>query len=123
MEVIALVPEASGICYSTRTDTLFVVNDEGKIYEVSKNGKILCAKQLGKYDLEGVACDDVAKRLYFAVEGKDNILIVDQRTLQVLKEMDVDRVYHGKKLLIKDKEQGLEGIALVNDRIYLANQS
>lgn len=123
MEIIADIPEASGICYSGTTDTLFVANDEGEVYEVSTSGKILRQKKLGKYDLEGVACDDAQKQLYFVIEGKDNLLIVDQSTLQVLKEMNVERTYHGKKLLIKDEEHGLEGITIAGDKIYLANQS
>ncbi|MCD6653248.1 MAG: SdiA-regulated domain-containing protein [Sulfurovum sp.] len=123
IEVIADIPEASGICYSGTTDTLFVANDEGKIYEISTSGKILRQKKLGKYDLEGVACDDAKKQLYFVLEGKDNLLIVDQNTLQVLKEINVERTYRGKKLLVKDKEHGLEGIAIGEDKIYLANQS
>lgn len=39
-KVIAKIPEASGIVYSEKSNTLFVVNDEGTIYEVSLRGKI-----------------------------------------------------------------------------------
>ena len=70
------IPEASGICYAKNTNSLFVANDEGKVFEISTEGKILRKKQLGKYDLEGVTCDEKKGKLYFAVEGDDNILIV-----------------------------------------------
>ncbi len=41
IEIIAKIPEASGICYSTKSNTLFVVNDEGTIYEIDDNGEVV----------------------------------------------------------------------------------
>jgi len=32
---IVKIPEASGICLMESTDTFFVANDEGKIYEIN----------------------------------------------------------------------------------------
>ncbi len=122
--IIAKVPEASGICYDPASDSLFVANDEGAIYQLSRSGKILRKKQLGDYDLEGIACDTKNHRLLLAVEGVDNILIVDPKTLIPRKKININRKYRGKKLLIKDKEQGLEGITIAPDgTLYLSNQS
>ncbi len=121
--VIANVPEASGICYSKYSDTLFVANDEGKVYELSTNGEILRKKRLGDYDLEGVACDEKKAQLYFAVEGSDNILVVKQKTLKVIKKININREYKGRTLLVKDKKWGLEGIAMDDKYFYLSNQS
>jgi len=121
--VIANVPEASGICYSKHSDTLFVANDEGRVYELSLEGKILRKKRLGDYDLEGVACDDKKAQLYFAVEGSDNILVVKQKTLKVIKKIKINREYKGRTLLVKDKKRGLEGITMDDKYFYLSNQS
>ena len=122
--VIAKVPEASGICYYAKTGTLFAVSDRGRIYELSRDGKILRNRNIGKYDLEGIACDPQNNRLLCIDEGNDNILIVDTKTLHLQKEVSVKRSFHNKKILVKDKEHGLEGITIApSGNIYLANQS
>lgn len=122
--VIVKIPEASGICFSKMSQTLFVANDEGKVFEISKEGKILRKKRLGKYDLEGVACDDAKGELLFAVEGKDNILVVGKKNLKIKNNIKIKRVYHDKIILKKDrKSHGIEGIAIVGDFLYISNQS
>ncbi len=121
--VIANVPEASGICYSKHSDTLFVANDEGRVYELSRDGEILRKKRLGDYDLEGVACDRKKTQLYFVVEGSDDILVVKQKSLKVTKKININRKYKGRTLLVKDKKRGLEGITMDEKYFYLSNQS
>lgn len=121
---IAKIPEASGICFSKKSQTLFVAQDEGKVFEISKEGNILREKWLGKYNLEGVACDDIEGELLFAVEGKDNILVVNQKNLEIKNNIKIKRAYNGKVILIKDrKSHGIEGIAIVEDYLYISNQS
>ena len=120
---IAKIPEASGICFSKKSHTLFVVEDEGKIYEISTEGKILRQKRLGDLDLEGIACDDAKGELLLAQEGEDDILIVGQKTLNLKKRINIKRKYHDRLILKKDKKHGLEGITLVDDFILLSNQS
>jgi uncharacterized protein YjiK len=117
------IPEASGICYEKSSDSLFVANDEGSVYEISTNGKILRKKRLGHYDIEGVACDGEKGKLYFAVEKSDNILVVNQKNLTVIKEIDIKRKFKNLKVLKKDRKNGLEGIAITPYGIYLSNQS
>lgn len=121
--VIVKIAEASGICYSSRSNTLFVANDEGKVFEISKKGDILREKKLGKYDLEGLACDNENATLLFAVEGDDAILIVNQKNLKIEKQIAIKRKFQGKKILKKDKEHGLEAITIVKNAIFLSNQS
>ena len=74
-KTIAKIPEASGIVYVKKTNSLFVANDEGTIYELTKKGKILRKKFLGKYDLEGITYDKKNDKLLLAVEGDESILI------------------------------------------------
>ena len=76
-KVIAKIPEASGIAYCSKDDTLIVANDEGSYYKINRKGKILQKIKLGKYDLEGVVCED--EQMFFALENK-GMLIVDAKT-------------------------------------------
>lgn len=121
-KIIAHIPEASGICYSKISDTLFVVNDEGIIYEITTNGKILREKNLGKYDLEGIDVDDKNRLLLLANEKKDSILVLKKDNFKIIKEIKLDRKYKKIKLLKKGGD-GIEGLALHNNKIYAANQS
>jgi len=121
--VLVHIPEASGICYAKNTNSLFVANDEGTVFEISTDGKIIRKKRLGHYDLEGVACDSEKSKLYFAVEGADNILIVNQKTLTIQQEINIKRKFKKVTVLKKDKKSGLEGITITPNGIYLSNQS
>lgn len=116
---IAKIPEASGLAYCQSTDTLIVANDEGSYYEITTKGKILKKVKLGKFDLEGVVCEE--KQIIFVREDK-GLLLVD-RTSGTKKKVSVDTFYDGKKLPLFDKKEGLEGIAKVGNILYLAKQS
>ena len=116
---IAKIPEASGISYCQTSDTLIVANDEGSYYEITTKGKILKKVKLGKYDLEGVVCED--KQIIFVREDK-GLLIVDRESGKN-KKVIIDTFYEGKKLALFDKKAGIEGIAKVGNIIYLAKQS
>ena len=118
-EKIVKIPEASGISYCNNSDTLVVANDEGSYYEINTKGKILEKVKLGKYDLEGVVCED--EQLIFVIENK-RALLVDRRTGKK-KKIIINTSYQGKKLKLFDKKEGVEGIAKVDNRVYLSKQS
>ena len=118
-KVIAKIPEASGISYCSKDKRFIVVNDEGTYYEMSKKGKVLQKTKLGNYDLEGVVCED--EQMIFALENK-GILIVDRETGEK-KKVSLDTMYDGKKLPLFNKKSGVEGIAKVDNIVYLAKQS
>ncbi len=122
VKIIAKIPEASGITYSTESNSLFVVNDEGSVYELSKKGKILREKKIGKHDFEGIVVDDTNNVLLIAIEGKENILILSKENFEKINEISIKRTYEGVKVLKKGSD-GIEGIALHNNKIYLSNQS
>ncbi len=118
-KVIAKIPEASGIDYCTHDDTLIVANDEGTYYKIDRKGKILRKNKLGKYDLEGVVCEE--NEILFAVENK-GLLSVDTKTGEK-KSIVLDTFYNGKKLPLFHKKSGVEGIAKSGNIVYLAKQS
>ncbi len=113
-EKIANIPEASGISYCSNSNTLIVANDEGSLYELTTNGKILLQQKLGEYDLEGVVCEE--KEFTFAVEG-GSLLVVNRKTLEK-KEFKV----RGKEVKI-GKKDGIEGIVKIDNLYYLSIQS
>ncbi|WP_373029127.1 SdiA-regulated domain-containing protein [Sulfurovum sp.] len=118
-KVIANIPEASGISYCSKDDTFIVANDEGSYYEINRKGKVLRKKNLGNYDLEGVVCED--EQMIFALENK-GMLIVDRQTGEK-KKVTLNTMYNGEKLPLFDKKSGVEGIAKIGNRVYLAKQS
>ena len=111
---IAFISEASGISYCENSDTLMVVGDEGSLYEIGLNGRILSSHKLGDYDFEGVVCQ--RDRFILAVEDK-GLLEVDRKTLHT-------KFYKlkGKGFKIT-KNDGIEGIVRVKDYYYLAVQA
>jgi len=123
-KTIAKIPEASGIAYVKKSNSLFVANDEGTIYEINQKGKILRKRFLGKYDLEGITYDKTNDKLLLAVEGDESILVLNRSSLDFEKEIKIKRKYKKLKLLKKSKKAGIEAIAIdENGDIYLSNQS
>ncbi|HQR74634.1 MAG TPA: SdiA-regulated domain-containing protein [Sulfurovum sp.] len=118
-QTLVKIPEASGIDYCSDSDTLIVANDEGRYYEIDKQGKILHQTTVGQYDLEGVVCEK--ESLLFAVENK-GLLRVDRKTGKS-EEVKIAQKYQGKSLGIFAKKAGVEGIAKAGDTLYLAKQS
>jgi len=112
---IASIPEASGISYCQNSNTLVVADDEGVSYEITPNGAILSEHKLGKYDLEGVVCEE--NNFIFAVET-GSILVVSRANFEV-KEVKLK----GSKLPKLSKKAGLEGIAKIGSTYYLTVQT
>lgn len=121
-KIIAKVPEASGIAYSYKSNTLFAVNDEGSIYELSLEGEILRKEKIGKYDLEGIAIDDKNDLILLAIEGDDEILVLSKKKFKEKHKISIKRTYEGVKVL-KKGDDGLEGLALYKNKLYASNQS
>ncbi len=122
-KTIAKIPEASGICYVKDLNQLIVANDEGWIYRLTKKGKILEKKQLGDYDLEGVAYDDISKKLYIADERKNSIFVLDITNFKILQKIKIKKKYKNISILKKSKNKGIEAIAIKDGQIYLSKQS
>jgi len=111
------VEEPSGIVYHTGRKTLFVVGDQGKLYEMKTDGTPVKQRDLangGWRDLEGVTVDPATGRVYVAVEGEERILEVDPDTLKILREFQVPREFRGKTVL-KGGGQGIEALTFVPD--------
>jgi len=122
---IVSIKEASGICYVAKTDTLFVVGDNGFVYEIDKNGLELNKKDFRwrkNNDFEGITYDDQRDLLYIAIEGVDNILVLN-RTLDYLREVNIKRQDSDGRDILANGGEGLEGISIYNGQVYASNQS
>jgi uncharacterized protein YjiK len=109
---IVSIAEASGISYCQNTDTLIVANDEGSMYEITPKGEIISRHKLGKYDLEGVVCEN--DKVIFAVEG-GSLLKVNRKSFKI-QELKINGFKFNKK-------SGIEGIAKIGDFYYLSIQA
>jgi uncharacterized protein YjiK len=126
---IANINEASGICYSSTQDLLFAVSDKGILYKLHTDGTILKEQSYKtskgkKYDFEGVACDDAHGNLIVAVEGKDNVMTINQNTFEKTPDIgDIERPADNTLYKDKDGKNGIEGITIQDDVVYISNQS
>ena len=114
------VEEPSGIVFHAPRGTLFVVGDQGKIYEMKTDGTGIKQRDLaegGWRDLEGVTFNPATGLLYVVVEGEDRILEVDPDKLVILREYEIPRTFKGKTIL-RAGGQGTEGIAFVPDATH-----
>lgn len=127
------IEEPSGIAYHPTRKTLFVVSDDGDIYEIDLNGKILAEKHISikdsdYLDPEGVAINTRTGEVYVAAEEIDGILVIDPATLEITGIFKIINRDEKGRPLFKEGGNGLEGIAFVPgkkpdyDRIYVCNQ-
>ena len=108
------IREPSGITYHPNRKSLFVIGDEGHLYEITTDGYLIRSKRLKRRDFEGITVDPFSGRLYTVVEGDDAILEIDQKTLRVIRKFEINRKFNGQELL-KKKGTGLEAIVFVPD--------
>lgn len=96
------------------------------MYRLDKEGTVVQTKKLNylkNHDFEGIAYDTKNDEIVVAVEGSDNVLVLD-RDLIVKRTVNIDRRDDSGRLILgKDPENGLEGITVNNGEIYLSNQS
>jgi uncharacterized protein YjiK len=123
------VNEPSGICWHAQRKTLFVVGDEGDIYEMMTDGAPIKQKRIREADFEGVTYDPATGLLYIAIEEEESVLEIHPETFEVLREFALPRDFRGRTLLRAGGE-GIEGITFVPDSkhpqggvFYVANQA
>ncbi|NQZ58214.1 MAG: SdiA-regulated domain-containing protein [Lentisphaeraceae bacterium] len=110
---IAGITNASGICYSPYSETLFLIsNRPAEIYEIDLNGKILQSWKIrGIDDTEDICW---IKESTFAIcdESENNITEVHMngKELRIGKQIKV--------LAYAAHNKGLEGVAFHNDKYY-----
>ncbi len=116
---IAPIPmrELSGATYHPQRQTVFVVGDEGDIYEIRTDGGLIRKGFLKQTDIEGITVHPETGLLYAVVEGEEAILEIAPRTLRVTREFRVNRKFEGRELL-KRGGMGLEAIAFIPNAFH-----
>lgn len=105
--------EHSGICFHPARGTLFVVGDEGDLYEISPEGTVIKTSLINQgADFEGVTLDPRTGLLYIAVEGEDSILEIDPETHAVQREFHLPRRFKGT-MVLKEGGDGIEAITFI----------
>lgn len=66
------IPEPSDVCLSYSGKSLFIVSDQGALFETDLNGKIIRARKTGLNDCEAVA-----------VRGANEIIVVEERNRRI----------------------------------------
>lgn len=128
-----VMEEPSGIAYHPIRKTLFVVSDDGMIYETDLGGKILAQRRLpatvtDEYDPEGITVNTRNGILYVASEEMDSFLEVNPETLQIDMIYEIENKDKNGKEIFTKGGNGFEGIVFVpgekpeNDRIFICNQ-
>ena len=116
------IAEASGIVYSPKQNKLFVVDDEGEIFAMTLDGEIVKKGYLGDYDLEGIALIDDSDALLVSVEDLEKIFVIDSITFDPIREFKLDLSWENETLFSLTND-GIEGITVVDDYLFIANQS
>ena len=121
--------EPSGITYHAGRKTLFVVSDEGGIYEVSTTGKLLASGKVGG-DLEGVTSDPASGLVYIVREGHEVIFEIDPGDLSIKRRFTIGRGFGGNEDFLKRGGDGIEGLTFVpveghkeGGRFFAVNQN
>lgn len=76
--------EASGITWNRDTESYFVVGDEGHVYELDRELRILRSVLIGPFDLEAITYDYDRNRLICLDESTLSLIELDQETFVIL---------------------------------------
>ena len=126
------IVEPSDICFHPFRETLFVVSDEGDIFEIKTNGSPVSQVKIPG-DLEGVTVDPQSGLLYIMVEGEDILLEFDPEEKEVIRRFPVNRTFQDDPNFLQKQEEGhdngIESIAFVCNEshpeggtFYMGNQ-
>ena len=116
---IAPIPmrELSGATYHPQRQTVFVVGDEGDIYEIRTDGGLIRKGLLKQTDIEGITVHPETGFLYAVVEGEEAILEIVPQTFRIARKFRVNRNFEGRELL-KRGGMGLEAITFIPNAFH-----
>ncbi|MGQ9801839.1 MAG: SdiA-regulated domain-containing protein [Candidatus Saccharicenans sp.] len=113
------IAEPSGLCFHPTRKTLFVVSDEGWLYEITTDGAPVYHQRIPG-DLEAVAINPQTGLVYIVIEGDDVILEYDPERREVTRRFPVNREFNGNPHFLQKQENqydnGLESLSFVPDK-------
>ncbi|MCL7989328.1 SdiA-regulated domain-containing protein [Sphingobacterium sp. lm-10] len=86
-KIVLKIPEPSDICFSSDSLSLYIVSDQGSLYQTDLKGNILRKSDVAGTDFEGVHADE--EFVYIADESARRVLKLDNKTLKQVAVYDV----------------------------------
>lgn len=83
------VSEPSGITYNPNNNMLYIVGDEGFLYEADLEGEIVRKVFLGKFDLEGITYNSDTNTLFCLNEKKIEIIEINLQSLKISRKISL----------------------------------
>lgn len=112
------IVEPSGICFHPIRKTLFVVSDEGEIFEIGTDGTPIFRLKIPG-DLEDVTVNPQSGLLYLIIEGEDVILEFNADKKEVIRKFPINREYKGDPNFLQKQvgryDNGVESLTFVPD--------
>jgi hypothetical protein len=125
------IPEPSGLCFHKKRNSIFVVSDEGWLYEMDTDGFSHGEWRIPG-DLEAVTVNPATGLVYIIVEGDDIILEFDPESERISRRFPICREFQGDRNFLKKSEgydNGVESITFVAQEshpeggtFYIGNQ-
>jgi len=110
------IAEPSGICFHPLRKTLFVVSDEGEIFEINKDGSPIFRLKIPG-DLEDITVNPQSGLLYIIIEGEDVILEFNPDKREVSRRFPINREYKGNSNFLQKQtesyDNGVESLTFV----------
>jgi len=107
--------EPSGIVFSARRGTLFVVDDEGAICELQLDGTLVKKKRINRADLEGLTLDPATGLLYAIEEHTKTILEINPGSFELLRQFQIETTPGIHLPTEKHSSKGIEAITFIPD--------
>ena len=82
-----MIPEPSDICFNAKSNTYYVVSDNGILFETDRNGKIVRSTKEKNCDYEAIFADE--NFIYAVDETHRNIHIYDPITFKTIRIVNV----------------------------------
>lgn len=89
--------EPSGITYNNHNNLLYIVGDEGYIYECNMEGELLRKSLIAPLDLEGIVYNSDTSSLFCIDEKSLNLLEVSVKDFKIIDLISLKKVLKGKK--------------------------
>ena len=126
------IVEPSDICFHPIRKTLFVVSDQGEVFEMETDGSPVSSVKIPG-DLEGITVDPQSGLLYIIIEGDDILLEFDAEEKKITRRFPINRTFENNPNFLQKQEKGhdngIESVAFVPDEghpeggtFYMGNQ-
>lgn len=101
--------EPSGIVFHARRGTLFVVDDDGDLAEIQRDGSPVRTGEIEDADFEGITYNPATGLLYAVIEKDAKIIEINPDDFGIGREITIEPVFNEKRIL-HPGENSVEGL-------------